>query len=507
MNPSHLSDPNQQWWDPDAGFENSTNAGTSWYPNQVSAPEFESYGRIPHDQHGYSHHEAVHSFEDSQHGRSHRSRKRPDQNLDLRERDFKVNSYRPVFSVPPENVSRTSKDGSYEFAESCHAFRARPDSPSGEMLQDVTGRHNIKRKDTSRRALHYTQEAEFGDKYGPEAHRPSEFAFDKSNQDATLIFYCPHIDCGYAGPDKNSLRKHLSIHGARKFSCEKCTADFHTARDLRRHQEAKHPISNARKIFICKVPRCNRDETRPFTRKDNARQHVIQVHEVENDRAEDFIKEIMGASPEKPTFRAHRPTGSSSTDDTIYSNLSHDSNASYNSFEDPEGEDIIAEFTYLQEYDSDLDVGYPSSQDWQQDSFCAWASEHEQQMKPFDLSPQFQGRRRSKPEIQSRSASHLDRQAPLYQRREGMVQDEACQSYNHTERSSRYVNQSHIRPISQIKEESPDPRQRYRFPSNAATAIEKPAKQFPNSGGKTYHPETSVTTESLEAAFEKVLVL
>ncbi|KAF3106865.1 hypothetical protein TWF103_005949 [Orbilia oligospora] len=501
---THLSDQNQQWWDPDASFEGSMNAGASWYPdlNQVPASEFEPYG-IPHEQHSYNHHEPVHSFEGGQHGRSHRSRKRSDQNPDLRERDFKVNSYRPVFSVPPENVSRTSKDGSYDFAESCHAFRARPDSALERAPQDISGRHSTRRKGTNRNAMNYTQEIELDDTYVSEAHQSSEFEHS-SNKDATLIFYCPHVNCGYAGPDKNSLRKHLSIHGERKFSCEKCSADFHTARDLRRHQEAKHTISNAKKNYICKVPKCTRDATWPFTRKDNARQHVMHVHEIGNGRVDDFIEEVV------PPFRGgHRPTNSSSTDDTVYSTLSGDSNIGYHSHEDPEGEDIIAEFTHLQEYDSDLDIGYPSTQEnWQQAGLGPWDLDHESQAKPFDLNPRLQGRRRSKSEIQSRSALHLDPQAPLYyQQREGMVQDEDFQLYHHSEQSNCYDSRSPINHISQIKEESPGPGQHYRLPSTASTATKKPPKHLSNRTSQTYHPETSATTESLEAAFEKVLII
>ncbi|RVD87099.1 uncharacterized protein DFL_005344 [Arthrobotrys flagrans] len=494
MDPSmHLSHPNQQSWDP----------GAPWCPNQVPASEFEPYG-IPHEQHG--HHSPVHS--EGIQPRSHRSRKRSKQNPEFGERDFKVNSYRPVFSVPPENVSRTSKGGCYEFAESCHEFPV-----SDRVPQEVDGRQNARKKGAGRQVMHYAQEAEFDDNYFYEAQGSNEFDHI-SNQEAAPIFYCTHPRCGYACPDKNSLRKHVSIHGEKKFSCENCTADFHTARDLRRHQEAKHTVSNARKYYICKVSKCPRDETKPLSRKDNARQHVMQVHGIGNGRVDDFIEEIVRTTPEiaEPQFRAgHRPTGSSSTDDTVYSTLSYDSNPGYHSHEDPEGEDIIAEFTYLQEYDSDLDVGHPFIQEnWQQQIFGPWAVNHENQTKCVDPSSRLQGRRRSRSDAQTRSPSHLDPQVPqYYQERGDMVQNEDLQQYHITERSHCYSDRSSLnQPLqSQIKEESPGPGQHHRLPSTASTATKKPAKRLPNPVGKTYHSETSATTDSLEAAFEKALVI
>ncbi|KAK6344635.1 hypothetical protein TWF718_006593 [Orbilia javanica] len=510
MDPSlHLSDSNQQWWGPDAGFEDPMNAGASWYPNQVPASEFEPYG-IPHEQHGYGH-PPPHA--EGVQPRPHRSRKRSDQNFDLRDRDYEVNSYRPVFSVPRENVSRTSTDGRYEFAESCHEFMVRPDSGLEGMSQDADGRQGSSRKkSTHRAATHYAQEAEYDDNYAYVAQRPISDFEQGGNQETEPIFYCPQPHCGYASPSKNSLRKHMSIHGAKKFFCENCSADFHAAKDLRRHQETKHTVSNARKNYICKAQNCGRDGRWPFTRKDNARQHVMHVHEISHDRVDEYIEEIAGAAPRnsEQQFRAgHRPTNSSSTDDTIYSNLSYDSNPGYHSHEDLGGEDIIAEFTYLQEYDSDLDLGHPSTQEnWQQERFRPSGPEYGKQVKYLNPSSRPQGRRRSRSEVESRSPSNMDpQQASYYQSREHLVRDEDLQQYS-TERSYLCSDRSVVLPMqSQVKEESPGPNQRSGRSLNASTATKKPTKHLSNYAGKTYRPETSAAAESLEAAFEKVLTI
>ncbi|KAK6496971.1 hypothetical protein TWF481_001950 [Arthrobotrys musiformis] len=506
----NLSDPNQPWWDPNAGLDTSIDDGASWYPNQASVV----YG-IPQEQHGYEHYPSAHSSsEGTVLSRSHRTRKRSEQNPDLADKDFDVISSRPVFSVP--NVARTSKDGRYDFAESCHEFRASEGMPHG-----VEGHQNYHRKKSTRQgATHYSQEAEYDDDYAYEARRFEDDNTHRGNQEAGSIIYCPHEGCGFAGPDKNSIRKHIGIHGARKFYCGRgeCAAGFHTARDLRRHEESIHRGSKASKNYICKVSKCHRDATRPFTRKDNARQHIVNVHvhEIGNARIDDFIEAI--GEPEPPQRQSrHRPTGSSSTDDTVSSSFSYESNHRYHGHEDPEGEDMFEKFTYLQEYDSDLDVGWSrgdvghfSAKEHQlQSPFGPGALELESQQKYSDPRPLIQSGRRLRVDTHSQSATNTEQRGPAYyQERDRNIQSEDLQWYDN-ERAHGYSDRSATaqQVRSQIKEESPFTIKRHYHGPIASTATKKPTKHLTNPTGKTYHPETSATTESLEAAFEKSLTI
>ncbi|EWC43659.1 hypothetical protein DRE_01546 [Drechslerella stenobrocha 248] len=122
-----------------------------------------------------------------------------------------------------------------------------------------------------------------GPKDTPERHKP---------------FPCDIGGCNKSFPDKAGLRKHKYTHKSPAYSCDKCPKEFHTTRDLRRHKSALHPggpgpIRTTRTMFICKYPGCNRNRRRPFTRKDNARQHIMGVHAVASRSVDEKIDEVI----------------------------------------------------------------------------------------------------------------------------------------------------------------------------------------------------------------------
>lgn len=168
----------------------------SWshrYPNQAPAAP---YHEIPHDQHGYGH-QQVHSEEFQP--RSHRSRRRPEQNSDHGGREYPVNSHRPIFSVQPGNVSRTPQDGLYGFEESCHEFVAGPNAAAERTRR------------RPRQDRHYPQEVELGGNYTYEAE--GEYGegvmrgvLDVDQQGYPDVFTCSFPRCGNAFMDKNSLK-------------------------------------------------------------------------------------------------------------------------------------------------------------------------------------------------------------------------------------------------------------------------------------------------------------
>ncbi|KAK6340061.1 hypothetical protein TWF730_001834 [Orbilia blumenaviensis] len=491
MNPPTHS--NQLWWDPNAGPEPSMNADALWSQNQASAAAGPYYG-IPHEQHGY--YPSAHP--DDVQPRTHRPRKRTEQDSDVTG-EYRINSHRPVWSVPSENVSQNSKESRYAFEESCHEFRARPDG--------MDSRHGSSRKKSNRRqATHYGQEEDYDGDYGYEI-QGHEFG-PKGSHDETPGFYCPQ-NCGFVGMDKNSLRKHMSIHKDKRFSCEKCEACFHTPRDLRRHQEARHTMSKSKTEYICKFPGCDRDEKWPFKRKDNARQHLYNVHQM--DDGDNLIREIIVANSSaqynerssETQFRAgHRPTGSSSTDDTVYSAVSYDSNPGYYSHEDLEDEDVMARFTTFEDYESDIDFDRCAQE------IQPWSEDFGSGIKQTDLESRIQNRKRSKSEAYTRSASHPGPQQPLYYQGQGhLVQHDDSQQYQYTERCHTFEDASSANSQSHIKEESPAPRSHYPFGQTSSTAIRKPGKYPPDHVGKAYRCENPSIVGSLEDVFEKVLVI
>ncbi|KAK6344634.1 hypothetical protein TWF718_006592 [Orbilia javanica] len=181
---------------------------------------------------------------------------------------------------------------------------------------------------------------------------------------------CPH--CGVACRDKTSLRKHMYVHQPRRYFCafDGCNIGFHTKRDLRRHTDTKHRklatgvIGSRirRKSFICKIDQCERGRAKPFSRRDNARQHVVGVHGIKNTRgeAEKVIEEIdidiegdtapelveeskppstQRAEPNKPPEAPIKPSAT----DRVPPSSGHKIS------KPKESEDVLAEFTNLQE--------------------------------------------------------------------------------------------------------------------------------------------------------------
>lgn len=306
------------------------------------------------------------------------------------------------------------------------------------------------------------------------------------------------------------FRKHEKIHGARMHSCGACGADFHTSRDLRRHQETIHRDSEVMKSYVCNVRGCGR-LGKPFSRKDNARQHVARVHEI-FDGVDDMIEEIIGTSPAKPSgskstqFRAgHRTRGSSSTDDTTFSTVSYDSNPGYHSHEDAEADDPIARYTYLEEYDSDLDINHDSR------GPSLWQTQHGERGPERKYSSSYaQSRGRSKSDAQgsSRGASHLEQNS---------TQGSDFQPLEWRDRSHCYDDRSAVSQFiqEQIKEESPVPdlnartpgqAQRRRRPGRAGSPGTKQSRKHPSDyDGKVYRSENPNDLEPLEDVFDKVL--
>ncbi|KAF3935275.1 hypothetical protein ABW19_dt0204545 [Dactylella cylindrospora] len=92
--------------------------------------------------------------------------------------------------------------------------------------------------------------------------------------------------------DSTKLRKHSYTHSPKKFVCasKDCGKRFHTRKDLRRHQQTVHDKNTMRKVFICTCEGCDRGILKPFSRKDNAKQHVTSVHngQDENENQEDI---------------------------------------------------------------------------------------------------------------------------------------------------------------------------------------------------------------------------
>ncbi|KAK6519937.1 hypothetical protein TWF506_000231 [Arthrobotrys conoides] len=177
--------------------------------------------------------------------------------------------------------------------------------------------------------------------------------------------------CGVGCRDKTGLRKHMYVHQPRRYFCESegCKIGFHTKRDLRRHTDTKHGKAAAgvigarvrRKSYICKIAACERGRAKPFSRRDNARQHVVGVHGIKNSRgeAEKVIEEIDidiegDAAPEsvqeskpsaaqraelKPSEEPAKPTAT----DRVPPASGHKVTKA------KESEDVLAEFTNLQE--------------------------------------------------------------------------------------------------------------------------------------------------------------
>ncbi|KAF3923802.1 hypothetical protein ABW21_db0200081 [Orbilia brochopaga] len=72
---------------------------------------------------------------------------------------------------------------------------------------------------------------------------------------------------------------------------------FRTHRDLERHCKTCH-VDSAGSInkYICRYPGCTRELERSFSRRDNARQHVVDVHKVHRSHVNAHIEEIQGDS-------------------------------------------------------------------------------------------------------------------------------------------------------------------------------------------------------------------
>ncbi|KAF3903554.1 hypothetical protein AA313_de0202130 [Arthrobotrys entomopaga] len=186
----------------------------------------------------------------------------------------------------------------------------------------------------------------------------------KAQVEEEMPYRCPCCTVGCR--DKTSLRKHMYIHDPRRFFCDTCGMGFHTRRDLRRHQNAIHNGSSGstgkspRKFYICKKSKCDRGMEKPFSRKDNAKQHVVAVHGIENTMAEDVIELI------ELTDGDTSPASSSDLVDEHVSLVTEyteekrplqsevtDVRTRNSRFVNPKGtaagsEDVLAEFTHLQ---------------------------------------------------------------------------------------------------------------------------------------------------------------
>ncbi|KAK6496972.1 hypothetical protein TWF481_001951 [Arthrobotrys musiformis] len=185
-----------------------------------------------------------------------------------------------------------------------------------------------------------------------------------------MPFSC--TSCGVGCRDKTSLRKHMYVHQPRRYFCEfeGCNIGFHTKRDLRRHTDTKHRKLGTgvigsrvrRKSFICKIAQCERGRAKPFSRRDNARQHVVGVHGIKNTLGEaekvieeididiegDAVPEIVEESTQSTAQRDDpkklpKPPAKPSATDRVPPAAGHKSAKS------KESEDVLAEFTNLQE--------------------------------------------------------------------------------------------------------------------------------------------------------------
>ncbi|KAK6331204.1 hypothetical protein TWF696_003267 [Orbilia brochopaga] len=138
----------------------------------------------------------------------------------------------------------------------------------------------------------------------PEACRkqdgPKAKANRKLNDEEKRIYVCDFDRCGKSFKDKAGLRKHKYIHNPRSYPCNDCAHKFHTSRDLNRHYQTCHtggvgPIRTG-STYLCRYPGCGRGPKRPFSRRDNVRQHITNVHHVPGDLVDTNIEEIPEAS-------------------------------------------------------------------------------------------------------------------------------------------------------------------------------------------------------------------
>ncbi|KAK6352158.1 hypothetical protein TWF730_008990 [Orbilia blumenaviensis] len=107
--------------------------------------------------------------------------------------------------------------------------------------------------------------------------------------------------CKKSFPSKNSLSKHKQIHGERSHICGDCGAKFHTKKDLTRHRDTVHGENSA--SYVCPVPDCARSNPkRAFSRRDNLRQHILQLHDKK------FLIEIK--NPQGSSQAEKNPPGS-----------------------------------------------------------------------------------------------------------------------------------------------------------------------------------------------------
>ncbi|EGX48585.1 hypothetical protein AOL_s00080g214 [Orbilia oligospora ATCC 24927] len=207
--------------------------------------------------------------------------------------------------------------------------------------------------------------------------RLRELDFDADKKEARrgvlpneeMPFSCTR--CGVGCRDKTSLRKHMYVHQPRRYFCESdgCNIGFHTKRDLRRHTDTKHGKAAAgvigsrvrRKSFICKIAACERGRTKPFSRRDNARQHVVGVHGIKNTRgeAEKVIEEIdidiEGDTAPEPVEESKSPTVHRAESKPLEAPIKPSATdrvppvSSHKITKPKESEDVFAEFTNLQE--------------------------------------------------------------------------------------------------------------------------------------------------------------
>lgn len=167
----------------------------------------------------------------------------------------------------------------------------------------------------------------------------------------------------------------MYVHQPRRYFCEftGCNIGFHTKRDLRRHTDTKHRklatgVVGARvrrKSFICTINACERGRAKPFSRRDNARQHVVGVHGIKNTRgeAEKVIEEIDididgdGAVEPVEESTAHRAEPKKPSETSTKPSITERAPISgHKAGKSKESEDVFAEFTNLQEIRQDNSV-------------------------------------------------------------------------------------------------------------------------------------------------------
>ncbi|KAJ6261693.1 hypothetical protein Dda_2491 [Drechslerella dactyloides] len=168
-------------------------------------------------------------------------------------------------------------------------------NPSATCGVSPEAQHNENDVDSSQRCPEGTPAPEEKGKQVAQRRKVTR----KSQDEEERCFVCDFDRCNKSFKDSAGLRserdrKHKYIHNQRAYSCDDCPKKFHASRDLRRHLEACHtggtgPITR-RPRYFCKYPGCGRDSEHPFSRRDNARQHIKEVHHILGKNIEELLE-------------------------------------------------------------------------------------------------------------------------------------------------------------------------------------------------------------------------